>query len=107
MTTTELYPNGTTDPLLNIKYNAPRCIACGNIEHGSVNTKINCLTNHLANLREAYNKLININPSYNQLVTLNNQLTIERDNLLIEIEPYRAIRKTVKETIEKHPWKPY
>jgi hypothetical protein len=91
---TELYPEGTTDPSLNIKVPAELCFACGNIEHGSVNTKINCLTLNLTNLRKAYIELVNER----------NTITKERDQLLIEIKPFRRIKDDVKQLPN---WKPY
>jgi uncharacterized protein (DUF3084 family) len=94
---TELYPQGAPDGTLNIKVPAKLCMACGNIEHGSVNAKLNCLTLNLTNLRIEYSKILQEK----------NEVTSERNGLLKEVEPYRRIREEVKEAREKLPWKPY
>ena len=96
-TTTELYPNGSPDGTLDIKVQGKLCFACGQLAHGSVNTQINCLTLNLTNLREVYQNLILEKEKIRQ----------EYDALLIEIEPYRKIRKEVKETLEAMPYRPY
>jgi hypothetical protein len=94
---TELYPQGSPDNTLSIKVRPTLCIACGGLDHGSVNAKLNCLTLNLTNLRQAYSTVLQ----------QRNDVTSERDALLKEVVPFRRIRNEVKEVREKIPWKPY